>query len=184
MSRFDWRYELRNIYDGVREGLYEPVGQILPWYVYDPTLTAVDPIYDVGGVPAGRRWLDPVNLTVASAVKVEGGAPANDNGLYVVSTLKLVFTVDAARHAGIADIVFNPEGHNVDRVIYESKVFEPTQVRTRGMLKAGYAVIGVDLAQVKSEELVNDPQFQQYCTDAPMGGTQQGTFSTTMMEGF
>lgn len=163
-AHFDWRYELRSMWKGMSRDLQQPVGQTVPWYVFDSSTTIVDPIYDVGSNAAtgGRRWKAPHPIAVMSAVKLEGQEVTNDRGLYITDVLKLVFSVEAARNAGLSDLVFAPDAHNVDRVVYEHKVFEVNQVRSRGILTADYAVIGVDLYQVSAEELVNDPDFQQY----------------------
>lgn len=146
--------------------LQQPVGQTVPWFVFDPISTKVDDIYDVGAYSAGtgRKWLPPVFLEVISAIKLEGAESTNDRGFYVVDNLQLTFSIQSARRAGLADIVFNPDQHDIDRVIYEQKVFEVGQLRIRGMLTADYAVVGVTLSQIKPEELVNDPNFSIYMT--------------------
>lgn len=161
-GRFDWRFELNNISEGMRDDLQHEVGQTVPWYVFDPEATEVDPIYDTGSTGVGRRWKTAIGLPVLGAIKLEGGQQPNDRGLYTVSTLRLIVSVAEARRVGLDDVVFNPEGHVVDRVVYENKVFGFGEVRSRGILTAEYAVIGVDCHQVKAEELVNDPQFRQY----------------------
>lgn len=162
-GRFDWRYELANIRDGMDLDLQQQVGQTVPWYVFDPESSEVDPVYDVGSSSGiGRRWKDPQYLRVLSAVKVEGRNTVNDRGLYTVSTLRLAISVHHAREAGLESVVFTPEQHEVDRVVYEGKVFGVREVRSRGVLTADYAVVGVDCQQIKAEELVNDPQFAAF----------------------
>lgn len=161
-GRLDWRYELENIREGMDRDLQKEVGQSIPWHVFDPAATEVDPVYDTGSTAAGRRWKPALLVPVLSAVKIEGNETQNNRGLYTVDSLRLVLSVDHARQYGLGALVFDPEKHVVDRVIYENKVFDVTEVRTRGMLTADYAVIGVTCNQVKAEELVNDPQFRQY----------------------
>lgn len=162
MSRLDWRYELEGIGRGIRKDLQEQVGQTVLWYVFDAQDSVVDDIYDVGAIPSGRVWFPPVYLPVASAIKFEAEEVANDRGFYTVDTLRLVFSVDAAARAGLGGLVLRPDEHDIDRVVYENKVFAVDQIRVRGILTAGYAVVGIDAKQVKSEELVNDPQFQAF----------------------
>lgn len=158
-GRFDWRYELGNIREGMERDLQKEAGQTIPWYVFDPVATEVDPIYDTGSAAAGRRWKPAAQVPVLSAIKVEGGENPNNRGLYTVDTLRLVLSVEQARTHGLGALVFDPEKHVVDRVVYEQKVFDVSEVRTRAILTADYAVIGVTCTQVKAEELVNDPQF-------------------------
>lgn len=173
MSRFDWRYELQSMWQGMDRDLQQQVGQTIPWYVFDRTNTVVDPIYDVGkdvydyypdstGAPGGRRWKPPVFLPVMNAVKVEASEAQNDRGFYTVDTLHVVFSVDAARKAGLEDIIFSPNNHDLDRIVYENKVFAVDELKVRGILTADYAVCAAECQQVKDEELVNDPDFQQW----------------------
>lgn len=159
---FDYRAELDNIARGIDRDMQQPVGQTLPWYIYDSASTVVDSIYDVGAVPTGRKWFAPQYLEVANAIKLEGTEVANDRGFYVLDTITLVFSADAARKSGLQDLINRPDEHNLDRVVYENKVFAINQVRVRGVLSAGYAVCAAEGVQVKFEELVNDPQFQSY----------------------
>lgn len=161
---FDYRDELDNIWRGIDRDMQQQVGQTVLWYVYDSTNSVIDPIYDVGSytAPGGRKWQAPRLLPVANAIKLEGQEVTNDRGFYVTDTLQLVFSVKAAREAGLTDIIYRPDAHDIDRVVYENKVFEVDQLRVRGVLTADYAVVGVNLLQVKPEELVNDPDFSAY----------------------
>lgn len=150
--------------------LQKPAGQTLPWYVYDPTNTLVDPIYDVGDTPSGRRWKSPVLVPALGVIKLEAQEIRNDDGFYVVDTIEVYISPDTARAVGLSDIIWNPDNHDIDRVVYENKVFTITQVRVRGALVAGYAIVVAQGVQVKNEELVNDPQFYQYWQVEPNGG--------------
>lgn len=161
-DRFDWAYEVDSIWEGMANDLQEPVGPTVPWYVYSSADTQVDPIYDVGSYTAGRFWKPPLYLPVLSAIRSEGQRQTDERGEYIVDSLRLIVAVDAARRAGLTDVVMRPDQHTVDRVVYQSLVFSSVQVRVRGLVKADYAVVGIDMTQVKMEELVNDPQFQQY----------------------
>lgn len=160
MSRaFDWRYELASIHEGMERDLHQPVGQVVPWYVFDAETTEVDPIYDTGSASVGRRWLDPVRVPTLSVIKYEGREIRNDRGEYITSTLNVVISAAALQKCGLADVVLNPEHHTNDRIVYEGMIFDIGEVRGRGVLTAGYAVVGISAAQVMPEELVNDPQF-------------------------
>lgn len=162
MSRFDWRYELASIERGMTRDLQQPVGQTISWWVFDSRHQFVDDLYDVGSIDGGRIWREPLPVNVLSAIKYEANEEHNMRGLYLVDTLSVVLSVSDARAAGLDDLVFNPDAHVLDRIVYEGKVFGIDQVRTRGMVTADYAVIAVDAVQVKAEEMVNDPQFSQF----------------------
>jgi hypothetical protein len=166
-GRFDWRYELDSIHRGMDRELHQTIGQIVPWFVYDPTRTVVDDIYDVASsVNTGRVWKPPVSVAVLNAIKLEANAPINQRGLYTVDTLQVIISPDALRLAGLSDVIENPNVHVVDRIVYENKVFDIEQIRVRGVLQGdySYAVVGLDARQVKREELVNDltEQWSKY----------------------
>ena len=161
-ARFDWRFEVESIERGMRKDLQDQVGQTVNWFQFDSDNSVIDPIYDVGGTPLGRKYLPPIFLPVLNAIKLEGEEVQNDRGFYVVDTFRIIFAADAAIKAGLGDIIFKPDQHNIDRLIYENKVFGVDQIRVRGILTAEYVVCGVDCKQIKDEELVNDPQFQSF----------------------
>ena len=163
-SRFDWRLEMDNIYSGMQGDLALPVGQVVPWYVFDSVNTEVDPIFDIASTGNGRQYLSARPLQVMNAVKVEGTRVTNDRGRYTIDTLRVVFSADAARLAGLSDLIVNPNNHTSDRLVYENKVFDVTNLRVRGEVYGlySYAVIAADCQQTKREELINDPQFRAY----------------------
>lgn len=163
--RFDWRYELNGIYNGLDLDLQKQTGQIVPWYVYDAAATTVDSLYDTGSSDGGgRRWKYPINIPVLDSIKVEDTETPSQRGLYTVDTIKILVSPDALRLAGLWDIVENPNEHLVDRVVYENKVFGVSSIRVRGRLSGqySYAMVAVEGQQVKREELVNDPDFRTF----------------------
>jgi len=162
VSRFDARFELANIWDGMDRDLQRDVGQSIPWYVYDAAATTVDSIYDVGASSGGRKWKSPVYVPCLGVINLEDDEKVNDRGQYLIDTVRVSISPDALRSAGLQDVVDRPHEHVNDRVVYEGMVFAIHQVRVRGNLLGGYAVIGVDAYQVKNEELRNDAQFQKW----------------------
>ncbi len=86
----------------------------------------------------------------------------DERGLYTVDTMNIVISAAAVRQSGLTDLITLPQSHYDDRVVYEGKVFAVDDIRVRGILTAGYAVVGVMCRQVKDEELINDQTFQQF----------------------
>ncbi|NBP04275.1 MAG: hypothetical protein EBU90_30130, partial [Proteobacteria bacterium] len=123
----------------------------------------VDPIYDVSSQVTGygRRWLNPVKLPVIMAQQLRGTNIMNERGFYVVDTLRLVVSV-ADLNRLLPNIVSNPNFHIKDRVVFQGEVFVPTRVLPRGRYANFYSVVTIDCNLVNGEELVNDPQFQEY----------------------
>jgi hypothetical protein len=67
-------------------------------------------------------------------------------------------------------MISDPSKHIKDRIVFQGFVFVPTRVNPRGRYKDRYSVVTIDCNMVNSEEMVNDPQFQQYATSAEYFG--------------
>ena len=175
LGRFDIDYEALSIYEGINDDLRAPVGQVVDWWVWDQEyLTTnyedvVDDIYDTsrsvpatGGQPIqGRKWQDPFKLPVVMAQVIRGANVMNERGFYTTDTLRLVVNVKDI-DAFLPGMLPLPDEHIKDRIVYQGQVFSPTRVLPRGHFAERYAVVTVDCNEVNSEELVNDPQFQEY----------------------
>jgi hypothetical protein len=77
----------------------------------------------------------------------------------------IVNFIPAKRASGFVEkllpnMLLDPSSHLKDRVVYRGNVFSPSRVNPRGHFGYNWAVVTVDLTEVNSEELVNDPQFQ------------------------
>lgn len=168
-GRFKIAYEHESITQGIPAELRDPVGTEVDWWVWDPTAldanysTWVDPIYDTSNQTPGqgRRWKDPFKLPVIMAQQLRGTNIMNERGFYVVDTLRLVIAVADVERL-LPAIVSDPDNHIKDRCIFQGGVFVPTRVLPRGRYKDYYSVVTIDMNLVNSEELVNDPQFQDY----------------------
>ncbi|MFM6199289.1 MAG: hypothetical protein ACKPE1_09130, partial [Dolichospermum sp.] len=60
------------------------------------------------------------------------------------------------------DVIKNPNSHIKDRVVFQNEVFVPTRVLPRGRYSNFYSVVTIDCNLLNPEELVNDPQFQNF----------------------
>jgi len=65
-GRFDADFETDSILIGFNEDYQRPIGTQALWYVYDPAVSTVDPIYDTAGTDpgVGRYWKGPYTLPV------------------------------------------------------------------------------------------------------------------------
>ena len=168
-GRFKIDFENKSMEEGMVDELRDPVGTEVDWWVWNPTAldanyeTWVDPIYDVSNQTdgQGRRWDEPFKLPVIMAQQLRGTNIMNERGFYVVDTLRLVVSVDDLSRK-IPTLVDTPNIHIKDRIVFANEVFVPTRVLPRGRYQNYYAVVTIDCNLVNSEELVNDPQFQQY----------------------
>jgi hypothetical protein len=168
-GRFNIDYEAKSMYEGIGEELGATVGVDVDWfrwqdyYLEENYDDIVDSIYDVSSsvVGDGRRWMLPFNMPVVMAQLIRGTNIMNERGFYVSDTLRLVINVGDVERL-LPGLLTNPTNHIKDRVLYRGGVFVPTRVIPRGAFGYRWTVVTVDLNQVNSEELVNDPQFQQY----------------------
>jgi hypothetical protein len=168
-GRFKIDFETISMDEGIIDELRDPVGTEVDWWTWDPDALAadyetwVDPIYDVSGNEdgMGRRWNDSFKMPVIMAQQMRSTNVMNERGFYVTDNLRLVIAVDDVNRL-LPDIVTNPSMHIKDRIVFQDTVFVPTRVLPRGRYKDRYSVITIDCNEVNSEELVNDPQFQNY----------------------
>jgi hypothetical protein len=163
-GRFDAEFETNDILSGINADLQRPVGTSAKWWVFDPVNTAYDDVYDVGAITGGRRWRGPFDLPIIRSVISQGRVDQNQRGYYNMDTLHL--TVNAYDlEAIVPGVLNNPDLQNRGRVVWKRQVYRPVAVQERGIIAERYTLITIDLVEVMSEEMVNDPQFQAYATD-------------------
>jgi len=168
-GRFKIDFEHGSIDEGIVDELRDPVGTEVDWWLWDDAALAadynqwVDPIYDVSNQAEGqgRRWNEPFKLPVIMAQQLRGTNIMNERGFYTTDTLRLVIAVDDVNRL-LPAMITDPSVHIKDRIVFHNTVFTPTRVMPRGLYKENYAVITIDCNQVNGEELVNDPQFQDF----------------------
>jgi hypothetical protein len=166
-GRFDADFETTDILAGVDADLKNPVGTSALWYIYDPTTTVLDPIYDVGqnitNTLGGKRWTGPFTIPVVRAVIDQGEAKTSAVGYYNADTLHLTFNIeDVAKFA--PNITIRPDANNRDRIVWRGQVYRPFGIQERGIIADRFTILSVDCIQVMPEEMVNDPQFQTYAS--------------------
>jgi hypothetical protein len=172
-GRFDDRYELRAIFEGMQEDLQEFIGQYIPWFRYDAEHSVIDPIYDVGAEDGGRVFKKPFLLPVIGVDLEEGVEVNTGQGSYTTDVCHLVVSYDQAEKAGLRGMSKNWRLYLGDRFVYNDTVFQVRNIQVRGPVREHYEVLGIDGWQVNAEELVNDPDFAKYAgpgdtTTAPM----------------
>lgn len=168
-GRFKIDFENKSMEEGMVDELRDPVGTEVDWWVFDQNYLTTnpalvyDPIYDTSNQEPGkgRRWVDPFKLPVIMAQAMRSTNVMNERGFYTVDTLRLVVAM-ADFNRLLPQLVDNPNPHIKDRVVFLGEVFVPTRVLPRGRYANFYSVVTIDLNQLNTEELVNDPQFQSY----------------------
>lgn len=162
-GRFDDRYEIKAIYEGMQEELQEFIGQNIPWYRFDRENSVVDPIYDVGADTGGRRFKRPFILPVVGVDLEEGVEVNTGQGQYLTDVAHLVVSYDQAEKAGLRKMKTNWRMFLGDRFVYLDTVFQVRNIQVRGPVGDHfYEVLGIDGWRVNPEELINDPDFAKY----------------------
>jgi hypothetical protein len=163
-GRFDvtW-WEQKSIYDGIDSELRAPIGHHVLWVEYAPASTEVDRIYDVADhEEVGRQWkFPPTRIPAFSAFIYQGPSPHNDRGFYNTDILRLSVAMNVIQEL-FPSLVWNPDEHIKDRILYRGRVFIPTRNYLRGLLRDNYTVFTMDANEVKEEEYVNDPQLTEW----------------------
>lgn len=165
-GRFDKDFESRDISSGVISELQNSVGSFVQWWIYDSTSTTLDPIYSVGDVAGGRRWIGPYIVPTVRVVITQGKTLQSDEGFYNADALHLTLDGDVIEKI-IPGILFNPDPEDRGRVVYKGEVFRPNDVQQRGIIGEKFSLIAVECLQVMPDEMVNDAQFAAYSSNVP-----------------
>jgi hypothetical protein len=186
-GRFSVDSERKSIISGTSKELVRTVGSNVEWWFFDDENTVVDAIYDVGSDSSvgGRRWIGPMPIPVVNANLDQGVTAQNDRGFYNTDVLTITINMDVidsgrnrtkigitgsnmATIPQLSKIQTNPDHYLTDRIVFRSQVFTPIQIFPEGIITDQYTLITVRCAQVNAEELVNDPQFQEYANYSPL----------------
>lgn len=161
-GRFDIRYEVDAMYEGMSDDLYDPVGTTFKWFVYDAASTSVDPIYDVGDPGhGGRHWTGPYRVPVLGARFIQGEASQDKRGMYQSDTLHAVINVSQLQGV-LPTLLDDPDLHDKDRFLWRSELWQPIRLWPRGRVSSFTTVVSLDAIQVKDDQLVNDTYFSQF----------------------
>jgi hypothetical protein len=170
-GRFHLDYETKSIYEGIAEDMGATVGVEVDWfrwqdqYFQENNDDYMDDTYDVSSsiTGKGRRWMLPFKMPAVMAQFVRGTNIMNERGFYVADTLRLVINAGDAQRL-LPGLITDSNSHLKDRILYRGELFVPTRVLPRGSFGYNWAVVTIDCNQVNPEELVNDPQFQNYAS--------------------
>lgn len=175
-GRFNIPYERGSNTSGTTSELVQTVGTFVEWWIYDPTSTVIDPVYDVASdtVGGGRKWLNPLMIPVVNAHLEQGVTVQQDRGFYNTDQLTITINVDvienhlnfyganASNIRELSTVEVNPDVYLRDRIVFRHEVFTPIKVLPQGIIKNNYTLLQITCEQVNAEELVNDSQFQHF----------------------
>lgn len=186
-GRFTVDHETEALYEGIRDELRDPVGVDLLWYRWDQEyllenfVEIADSTYDTSNPTPGfgRRWNTPIRIPAITAQLFQGQVIQNERGLYTTDNLRIILNVGDTLQP-LPTLTTAPDSYLKDRIVFRNTVFTPTKVYPRGHIGYAFAVVTIDCNQVNPEELVNDPQFQQYASGVPESydGFGEGSFGS------
>jgi hypothetical protein len=165
-GRFSSDFEVDSIQDGIDQDLKNPVGTNALWWVYDPTTTTIDPIYDTGYMDYGKSWRGPYKLPIVRAIWGQGEIPQSERGFY--SADKLHLTVNGRDLDKIdPNVLNNPDLESRGRIVWKGQVYRPSAIQQRAIVGERYMLVSIDCQQVMPDEMINDHQFLDYATAVP-----------------
>lgn len=166
MGRLDWKkgrwsadQETDRMFKGMR-GWRDVSGDWLDYYRLDVAATLIDPIYDEA--IGGRVYKPPVRLPVLHVTHIEGENENTDTGFYYNDTLNASIAFDQFTGVGMNHADIQTGNYLNDRVYYDQKIFRVTMLAIRGQIQERDIIVGLDATQMKPDELVDDPQFNQW----------------------
>lgn len=180
IGRFNINHERSSIISGTTKEVVRTVGYDIEWWLYRQDLTVVDPIYDVGSSSSGggRRWEGPFSISVINATITQGVTVQGDRGFYNTDILSVTINMDVIDGSSLSGgeslpipqlkyLPTNPDAYLRDRIVFRQQVFTPKRVLPKGIITDDYTLFDIDCYQVNPEELINDPQFQEYAGYSP-----------------
>lgn len=133
------------------------------------TIKTIPPNTPVNFTSDGRLWKPPVTVPVIKAVLGQGTTNMVQQGFYNAD--KIHFTIDHdVLIETIPEMLYklnplndeNPDPLNRDRVVWKNQVYRPLMSNYSGIIAERFTLLVFECQQIMPEELINDPQFQQY----------------------
>ena len=168
-GRFSIDWELNEVGDGITWDSTNPFGTHAEWWEYDMESVAIDPVYDVEPIGAGRVWIGPKVLHIVSADLQMGMARMDERGFYAADTLNLTLNIDDLQK--VSPELFDQsrgkfkaklQDANRYRCVWKGQVYRPFHTQPDGYIDDRGTLVTLKLLQLMPDELINDEQFQEY----------------------
>lgn len=156
-GRFTVDYETNEINASLR-GSQAVSGDSVDYYRFDRANSQVDDVYDEG-FGAGRVFIGPVPIPVLQVEHLDGALQDTRGGGYYVDSLHVTVLFDTFTKSGITNADIEHQHYQRDRIVYDDKVFRIDHVQVMGQIQRRDLIVAIDCTQMRSDELVDDPQF-------------------------
>ena len=159
-GRFNVDYETNEI-DEALQGQQSVSGDTVEYYRFERTLSTMDSLYDesTGG---GRVYTGPVPLAALHVQHVQGAREDLEGGSYYNDSIHVTLMFETYSQTGMVRADVDHQKYMRDRLVYDGKVFKVNKVDVLGQVQRRDIIITIDGEQVRSDELVDDPQFKAY----------------------
>lgn len=170
-SRLDWKRgrfgvntETTLIHRALR-GWQNRTGDSVTYWRFRRDESDMHDVYDeatgVGRVFYGKWQIPALHVThVESANEIPG-----DAGLYITDTLRVVLEFDQLTKFGLTEMDVKHGQFQRDRIAYDNALYAVQRVNVLGQIRRRDVVVVIEAQQIKSDELVNDPEFADYLID-------------------
>lgn len=174
MSRADWHrgrfdvdyYETKDINASLRGYQSVQVYDEVQYYRFSHNKSEMNDLFDEGdGV--GKIYRPPVTVPCLHVNHSEGPNEDTDTGFYFNDDLHVTASFDQLFRTGLLFQDIRTNRYLKDRMVYDSRVFRVTNMQTLGQVRERDVIVAIQATLVKPDELVNDPQFAAFLTEAP-----------------
>jgi hypothetical protein len=161
-GRFHSDFETNEIHDAL-EGHQRQVGDVVDYYRFNAETSEMNDIYDEGdGV--GKTYDGPYRIPVIHVTREEGLNQDTDIGFYYNDDIHMTASYQQLVNSGLTRMDIEHHTYLKDRIVYDGRVFRVTRIEVLGQIQRRDLVVGIDLTQVKPDELVNDEQFADFAS--------------------
>jgi len=145
--------DIRQAYKGMMFDYQRDVGQWCQWFRFNSTATTSHPIYSTG---PQRVWYNPITLPVLLGEYTRGEQNFDNDGLYLVDSVRLIFSYKAFLQTTMPDPDPFGQDHLNDRVVFDGHLFSVDSFVPRGRVASYFLTVSVDLSEVAQEDLDED----------------------------
>lgn len=173
MGRLDWKrgrfntdtWETKEINGALRGYQSTQVYDEVEYYRFSHRLSEMGDIYDEG-VGVGKVFRLPVTVPVLHVNHEEGVNENTDEGFYFNDDLYVTASFDQLYRTGLVFQDIHTQKYLKDRIVYDTRVFRVTNMSILGQVRERDVIVAIRATQVKPDELVNDPQFQDFIDES------------------
>jgi hypothetical protein len=158
--------DIRQAYEGMKNDYQLNVGQWAAWFRFNAAATTMDPTYDTG---PQRTWYPPITLPVLIGEYVRAGQNFDDDGLYQLDRLHLIFSFNQFFSTTMPDPDPFGQDHVNDRVGFDGRLFSVNTFLPRGRVADYFLTVSVDCLAMTQSDLDEDtaiPMFAPYAAGA------------------